>query len=94
MKTTNATRLDRLLESFLKLESTQLTQQELTAMTKKELLTNGDFTLLFSITPRTAYNWRKRNLVEYVAISRRVYFHWASVMKLLKHKIENPGLFI
>jgi len=93
MKTTNSSKLDYLLNRLQKLETAHLRQQDLAAMTRKTLLTISDIALLFSITSRTAYNWRKKNLIESVVISRIVYFHWPSVIKLMQLKMDNPELF-
>lgn len=92
MKTTNAKKLDQLLQVVLNMQPTNLTRKDLNEMKKKTLLTNSDFTLLFSISSRTAYNWREAEIIEFIRISRRVYYHWKSVEQLLLSRIENNKL--
>jgi len=89
MKITNTAKLDKLLEVALNIESASITRKELTELKKKPLLTNSDFTLLFSISSKTAYNWRKENLIGFIKISRRVYYRWQSVVDLLQSRMKN-----
>jgi hypothetical protein len=89
MKTTNTKKLDQLLEAVLNLEKTGLTRKELTELKKKPLLTNSEFTVLFSISSKTSYNWRKEKIVEFIRISRRVYYRWQSVVELLQSQVSN-----
>jgi hypothetical protein len=89
MKTTNTKKLDQLLEAVLNLEKTGLTRKELTELKKKPLLTNSEFTVLFSISSKTSYNWRKDKIVEFIRISRRVYYRWQSVVELLQSQVSN-----
>ena len=86
MKKSNTQKLDQVLENLLLLNEINFDRQQLLAMVKRPLLSNGDFMLLFRIGRRTAYTWRHKKLIKFKRIGLRYYYLWADVLKLLQER--------
>jgi hypothetical protein len=88
MKTNNAIRLDKVLEKLSEMNELELTRKELINLTKRPILTNSDLTILFNISRKTAWRWRRNNTIPYITISNRYFYRWDDVLILLKQHLS------
>lgn len=84
METTIVQKLDVMLASMLKLETSEERRKILEEMVKKPIITNVEFSILFSIHPRSCLRWRKKAGVPYIKIEGRIYYMWTSLLPLLE----------
>ena len=77
---------------FLKsLESFEVKLDELKAIVEcsnksvlsKEIINNEEFLKIFSITPKTAHNWRVEELIAYSQIKSKIYYRVDDVKGLI-----------
>ena len=55
-------------------------------LTKKILLTARDLALLFEVSERTIYNWRRKQVLASVQMGNRWYYTWNEVIDALENK--------
>lgn len=92
MKIKNSKKLEKVLESLLQTNATELDEELMKKMVSKPLLTNGDFVSVFGIDHKTAYRWRQSDVINYIKVSTRVYYHWKDVILLLSTKQSTKAL--
>lgn len=51
------------------------------------LLDNAEFQQKFKIGPRTAYNWRRKNLLKYLYIEKKVFYRLSDVREFLEKSV-------
>ncbi len=78
--------LTDLIKSCLRSELKKLPQQTEENKQQEELLSIEDIQQMFRVSKVTIHEWKKKGILPYYKMNRRVYFKKSEVIDSLKHK--------
>ena len=65
-------------------------ERALLKLLNRRLLDNQEFMQMMKISPRTAQNWRDKNLVPYHMIGKKIYYRMEEINDVLnQNKVES-----
>jgi len=86
METQDHELLQRLQAIMLTMNLNEHVKSKMMKLREKLLLNNSDIELIFQISPKTLWRWRKQKLIEYFEIGPTPYYLWDEVLRKLKER--------
>lgn len=83
--------LTSLIQQSVRDEFSKIDNQKSTKLNDNELITIDDVVKIFRISKVTLHDWKKKGILPYYRISRRVYFKLSELDELLEANRKNSN---
>lgn len=80
-------KVNKVLESVISMNDSELEKVHLIEIGERTVLSTSDLTMLFQVTDKTIYMWRRACLLKFTKFAGKCYYVWKDILPLLETRL-------